>query len=320
MNQWSTEDVDGQEGKKVVITGGSDGIGLSVAKELVRLGSHVIIASDDPAKGQIAVETILHENPAGKVEYEVLDLATSRSISAFVDKLMQEHGVIDTLINNAGIAGVIDRLESSDGHELTWAVNYLGHFSLTAQLFPLLMRSKEPRVVSVSSLDHHQGSIHFEDLDLKNNYDPDRAYSQSKLALLMFARELHRRCEESDINVRSIPVHPGMVRIHIFDKGPILSGKKYHPRQLFESLLIKSFGQGPHTGALPILFAACSIEARSGIYYGPSGFREYWGAPLEAKVSVKAENLLAMERLWIESERLTGIPFNVDQARTIGVH
>lgn len=320
MNHWSVEDIDGQEGKIVIVTGGNDGIGFETAKALAGLGSRVIIAADDQSKGQKAIEKIIEAHSDADVEYEHLDLGSFRSITAFVDRIMQEYGIVDTLINNAGIAGVVDRMESADGHELTFAVNYLGHFSLTAQLFPLLLRSQEPRVVFVSSIEHKTGTIDFSDIEIRNHYSADRAYAQSKLAMLMFARELHRRCEEGDLNVRSIPVHPGIASTHIFDKGPALSGKKYHIPQLIERMLVKRFGQSPEDGALPLLFAACSIEARSGVYYGPSGFNEYWGAPMEAKVSVRAENLLAMEKLWSESEKLTGIRFDVKEARTIGVH
>lgn len=320
MGTWSIEDIDSLEGKTCIITGGTSGIGKEAAKVLTQFGASVIIASDDLAKGQKVLEELKADIPKGNIVFEKLDLGSRASINSFCDRVMQDHPTVDILINNAGLAGIPKRSETIDGHEMIFGVNYLGHFILTAQLFPMIMRSTDPRVIFLSSIEHKEATLNFEDLDYHTGYQSSQSYAQSKLAMLMFAFELHRRCTQTGVQIKSIPVHPGASSTHIFDRGAELTGQGWHPRPMLKSFLIKALGQKPESGALPILFAATSIEARSGIYYGPDGMGELWGSPREAKVALPAENMLAARKLWEESERLSGIRFNVENSRSIGLH
>lgn len=320
MSTWTQKDISSMEGKVVIVTGGNSGIGLETSKELARAGATVIIAANREDKGHAAVAEIKKQYKDAHIFYEKLDLGSLASITSFSNKMMQEHRTIDVLINNAGLSAIQKRMETHDGHELTFGVNYLGHFALTAQLFPLLLRGRDPRIIFVSSLEHHRGKIQFNDIELQKKYSALDAYAQSKLAMLVFALELHRRCLTSGINIKVIPVHPGATNTHIFDKGPRLSGKYLHPIPLVKRFLLKSLGQKAQTGALPLLFAATSIEARSGIYYGPDGPSELWGNPTEVKIAVQAANLHAGEKLWDVSEKLTKINFDVSTSKTIGLH
>lgn len=320
MSSWSKDDMEAMRGKVIVITGATSGIGFEAAKQFAHKEATVIMAADDSEKGQRAIEEIKKLNPKANIFYERLDLASLSSVSSFADRVMQEYSVVDVLINNAGISAVQKRMETSDGHELTFGVNYLGHFYLTTQLFPLLLRGSDPRIVFLSSVVHKQGRMHFDDLELSKNYDASEAYAQSKLAMLLFALELHHRCQEQGLNIKVIPVHPGASQTHIFDKGPHISGSYFHPVAFLKRMMLKTLGQDASKGALPILFAASSIEARSGIYYGPNGPFEMWGSPTEVGYSTQAANLIAREKLWKQSEKLTGINFNVANSKSIGLH
>lgn len=320
MSSWSKDDMGSMKGRIVVITGATSGIGFESAKQFAHKEATVIIAASDSEKGQRAIEEIKKTEKKAKVIFEHLNLASLSSVSSFADRIMQEYPVVDILINNAGISAVQKRMETLDGHELTFGVNYLGHFYLTTQLFPLLLRGTDPRIIFLSSIVHKRGRMHFDDLEFQKNYDASEAYAQSKLAMLLFSLELHHRCQEQGLHVKVIPVHPGASQTHIFDKGPQISGRYFHPVAVLKRIFLKTFGQNASKGALPILFAANSIEARSGIYYGPDGPFEIWGNPTEVGFSTQAANLIARERIWDHSERLTGINFNVASSKSIGLH
>lgn len=320
MSSWTQEDISSMEGKVVIVTGGNSGIGLETSKELIRVGATVIIAANREDKGESAIEEIKALHKEAKVFFEKLDLGSMASVTSFSNRVMQEHPTVDVLINNAGLSAVQKRMETHDGHELTLGVNYLGHFGLTAQLFPLLLRGSDPRIIFVSSLEHRQGEIHFNDIELQKKYSATDAYAQSKLAMLIFALELHRRCLSNGLNVKVIPAHPGAANTHIFDEGPRISGKYLHPVPLIKRFLLKSLGQKAQTGALPLLFAATSVEARSGIYYGPDGPSELWGNPTEVKIALQAANLHAGVRLWDLSEKLIRRNFDVATSKSIGLH
>lgn len=311
MKNWKPEQMKSQVGRIALITGGSSGIGYQTALELARKGARVIIASDDIDKGIAAIKTIADEVPDADIGFEALDLSDLESVRLFAFRMKSMISSLDLLILNAGLASIPKRMESEDGLEMTFATNYLGHFTLTGLLFPLLLQVPDSRVITVSSIDHRFAQIHFEDLQFRKKYDATAAYAQSKLALLLFGLELHRRCREKGLFLKSIPVHPGAVRTHIFDRGPERAGSYYNPEALLKRLSLKTIGQSAQRGAIPVLFAASAKEARSGEYYGPDGFQELWGDhPSAAKLAVQATNLTAARRLWEISEKLSGINFD----------
>lgn len=180
-------------GKLAIITGANSGLGFGLARRLSAAGADVIMAIRNRAKGEAAVEEIRTAVPDAKLTIKALDLSSLASVAALGEQLMADGRPIDLLINNAGVMTPPERVTTADGFELQFGSNHLGHFALTAHLLPLLRAAQRARVVSLSSLAARRGRIHFDDLQFERSYAPMTAYGQSKLAVLMFARELDRR-------------------------------------------------------------------------------------------------------------------------------
>lgn len=303
MKKWTASEIPPQKGRSAVITG-TGGLGYEDALALARAGGDVIIAGRNPQKGNEAVASIRSAVPSAKVSFEVLDLASLDSVQAFGERIAQQRESLDLLINNAGVMVPPTRQQTVDGFELQFATNYLGHFALTAHLIPLLLKGRDPRVISLSSVAARQGQINFADLQSKTSYVPMQAYGQSKIACLMFALELQRRSEAGKWGVESIAAHPGVSRTDLLHNAPgrmSLSG-------LARTYLWFLF-QPAAQGALPTLYAATAPEAEGGAYYGPDQLGETRGYPAPAKVPPQALDQAVAGRLWTESERLAGISF-----------
>ncbi|MCY0987937.1 oxidoreductase [Nannocystis sp. ILAH1] len=300
---WKTSDIPPQKGRLAVVTG-TGGLGLEDALALARAGGEVIIAGRNPQKGADAVAKVLAEVPSATVRFEQVDLASLESVSKFAARLRSQTDKLDLLINNAAVMTPPKRQETSDGFELQFGTNYLGHFALTARLMPLLRNGTSPRVVTLSSVAARDAAIDFDDLHAARSYTPMRAYGQSKLACLMFAFELQRRSEANRWSVASIAAHPGISRTDLLHNAP----GRWSAAGISRTLLWFMF-QPASQGALPTLFAATSPEARAGAYYGPDKMNEMRGSPAPAKVPPQAEDRAAAERLWRVSEQLTGVRF-----------
>jgi NAD(P)-dependent dehydrogenase (short-subunit alcohol dehydrogenase family) len=292
-----------QNGRSAVVTG-TGGLGLENALELARVGCEVIIAGRNPQKGADAVAKVRTATPSASVRFEQVDLSNLESVAGFAARLRQQRETLELLINNAAVMTPPKRAETSDGFELQFSTNYLGHFALTAHLMPLLRKGRNARVVTLSSVAARAGAIDFDDLQAERSYKPMRAYSQSKLACLMFALELQRRSEANRWGVASIAAHPGISRTDLLHNAP----GRWSAAGISRTLLWFMF-QPASQGALPTLFAATSPEARAGVYYGPDRMNEMRGAPALAKVPPQAEDPVAAERLWRISEQLTGVAF-----------
>lgn len=303
VKHWTTDDIPSQRGRTIVVTG-TGGLGFEDALALARAGGDVVIAGRNPAKGAEAVSRIRQISPSATVSFEALDLADLASVAAFGKRLAASREHIDVLINNAGVMTPPKRLTSADGFEMQFATNYLGHFALTAHLLPLLRRSENPRVVSLSSVAARAGAIDFDDLQAATGYKPMPVYSQSKLACLMFAFELQRRSEAAGWGITSIAAHPGVSRTDLLHNAP----GRTSPHGLARSFLWFLF-QPAARGALPTLFAATAPEARGGAYYGPDGMGEIRGHPTQAKAPKAALEAHVATRLWNVSERLAGVSF-----------
>lgn len=303
MSQWTTKNMPDQHGRLAVVTG-TGGLGYEDALALARAGAEVIIAGRNPAKGAEAVTKIRAQTPAATVRFEQLDLANLASIQAFGQRMQAEHRRLDLLINNAAVMTPPNRQLTSDGFELQFGTNYLGHFALTAHLLPLLRNGRSPRVVNVASVAVRSGAINVEDLQSEQSYAPMVAYAQSKLANLMFSFELQRRSAAAKWGISSIAAHPGISRTDLIPNGAgraSLSG-------LMRSWLWFLF-QPAAQGALPTLFAATSPDAKAGAYYGPHRLNETRGFPALAKVPPQANDADVAARLWQLSERLTKLSF-----------
>ncbi|XP_054893488.1 retinol dehydrogenase 12-like [Poeciliopsis prolifica] len=200
------------EGKTAIVTGANTGIGKETAKDLAARGARVILACRDTAKGEQAASDIMREVNGAKVVVRQLDLADTKSICLFAENIYNTEKTLDFLINNAGVA-ICPYAKTMDGYEMQFGVNHLGHFFLTFLLLDLLKHSAPSRVINVSSTVHAMGKIQFDDLNGDKDYHPVRAYAQSKLANVLFTRELAKRTEA--LGVMAFSVDPGMVNTEI---------------------------------------------------------------------------------------------------------
>ncbi len=300
--KWTANDVPSQAGRLAVVTG-TGGLGYETALVLARQGAEVILSGRNEGKGREAIRRITALAPGSSVRFELLDLAAIASVTAFSNRLRAQDRPIDLLINNAGVMTPPYRRTTADGFELQFGTNYLGHFALTAQLLPLLERGRGPRVVEVSSGAHRlRGAIHFDDLQWERNYKPWGAYAQSKLAMLMFALELQRRSDAAGWGLMSNAAHPGFARTELIANGPGADARLTKINNVVRPFLSHSAADG----ALPVLFAATSPEAKGGGYYGPTGPFELIGASGPAVIGSHAKDLGVARKLWEISEDLTG--------------
>jgi NAD(P)-dependent dehydrogenase (short-subunit alcohol dehydrogenase family) len=286
-------------GRLAVVTGATGGLGYEIALGLALGCTDIVLAARDEAKGRAAAGKIRSLAPRALVRFEKLDLANLASITAFASRLAALGRPLDLLVNNAGVMALPMRSITKDGFETQFGTNYLGHFALTGKLLPLLRMSKWPRVVQVSSLAHLCGKIRFDDLQGELRYKPWAAYCQSKLALLLFARELQRKSNTHGWGVLSSAVHPGLARTNLFENGP-------GARSVL-ALLSRFVNQPAADGALPALFAATSAAVEPGGFYGPRGLFGLAGPPAPARISKRAQDEDVAQRLWQMSEQLTGV-------------
>jgi NAD(P)-dependent dehydrogenase (short-subunit alcohol dehydrogenase family) len=306
MIQWTIKDMPAQTARRVVITGATGGLGFETALGLAQGGADVVLTGRNPEKGRLALAAIRARHPSATIRYEHLDLASLDSVAEFAERLKRDQDSLDLLVNNAGVMAPPERASTSDGFELQFGTNYLGHFALTARLMPLLRRQTAPRVVNLSSLAHRGGAIHFNDLQWQHRYKPLAAYGQSKLAMLMFALELQRRSDAQGWHITSLAAHPGFARTDLIANGPGAGGLLAS----FSRLLKPLMSQSAADGALPTLYAATALQAKGGAYYGPAGIYELKGPVAPAFVARQAKDKEAAAELWRISAALTGIDFN----------
>jgi NAD(P)-dependent dehydrogenase (short-subunit alcohol dehydrogenase family) len=301
-------------GRLAVVTGSNSGLGFGLARRLSAAGADVVMAIRNRAKGETAINEIRATVPNASLTIKPLDLASLASVAALGEQLNSDGRPIDILINNAGVMTPPQRDTTTDGFELQFGSNHLGHFALTAHLLPLLRAAEHPRVVSLSSLAARQsGRIHFDDLQFEKSYSAMQAYGQSKLAVLMFARELDRRSKEAGWGIDSNAAHPGLTKTNLQISGP--SRGRATPSTM-ERLYTLSWRLAPFLwqeideGILPALYAATSPQAEGGAYYGPRGIYEAAGGGVTAaKVPARARDDADSRRLWEISERLTGVSY-----------
>ena len=300
---WTAEQIPSQTGRTALITGANSGIGYQAAVELARHGAHVLLGCRNAAKGADALQRLLAEVPGAQAEVVELDMASLASIRSFVGAFATRGGALDLLINNAGVMALPQRELTVDGFERQFGTNHLGHFALTGLLMPQLLAAPAPRVVTVASSAHRNGKMEFDNLQSERKYSPWGAYSASKLANILFARELEKRARAVGSKLVSIPVHPGISMTNIVHNGPGAKGLKMVVLKVVGPLLMQ-----PDTmGALPTLYGATSPTAVGGEYIGPDGFMEFKGAPVVVQPKPQALDEGVAAKLWDVSEQLTGV-------------
>jgi NAD(P)-dependent dehydrogenase (short-subunit alcohol dehydrogenase family) len=296
-SKWTTEDMPNLAGKTAVVTGANSGIGYEMVRALIRKGAMVILACRNKDKGEAAVRQIAQECPGAKAELGLLDLSSLASVRRFAGEFTHRCDRLDILINNAGIMRTPFG-KTADGFELQFGVNHLGHFALTGLLLALIIRTRQARVVTVSSWGHHFGKIDFDNLSPDKGYDAGVAYGQSKLANLLFTYELQRRFRDAGVDAMAAAAHPG------WTAGTNLA---VHWRMV--RLLSLFIGQKPSIGALPALYAATAPDVQGGEYYGPRSWGGIRGYPTKVQSSARSYDMDVAAKLWTISEELTGVRY-----------
>lgn len=297
---WNLQQTPMQTGRIAVVTGANIGLGFETALALAGKGCSVVLACRNVAKAEAAKVSIVARHRDAVVECMQLDLGSLKSVRTFAAAFAAHHKKLDLLINNAGIMIPPFSL-SEDGFESQLAANYLGHFALTGLLLPLIAKTPEARVVSLSSLAHKWSGIRFDDLNFKGGYSAREAYGQSKLACLMFAYELQRRLRKAGYTTLSVAAHPGVSSTNLFQHLPKMA-------LLFAPLMALLF-QSAEGGALPTLYAALGADVNGGDYCGPQSIGEMRGAPVKVGSSRRSRDEAVAARLWSVSEQMTGVRF-----------
>jgi len=308
-DRWTEADVPVQRGRTAVITGANTGLGFETARVLAARGAQVVLACRDLGQAKEAAVRILSGSPAAAEVVPAdlhavrLDLASLASVREAAEEIAAAYGPVDLLINNAGVMMTPFR-RTADGFELQLGVNHLGHFALTGLLLGRMLGREGSRVVTVSSNGHKSGRIDFDDLQSQRRYRRMAAYYQSKLANLMFTYELQRRLAAAQAQTQALAAHPGKARTELI---------RYLPAWMrWEDLVIEQpLGQSAAMGARATLRAAADPAACGGEYYGPGGRGELRGHPRLVASSERARDVEAQQRLWRESERLTGVSYPV---------
>ncbi|MEU3644920.1 oxidoreductase [Lentzea sp. NPDC034063] len=300
--RWSPDDIGDLSGRTALITGANSGIGLETARVLAGHGARVLLAGRSLDKLGAAADSLLAAQPGARLDTLVLDLGSLASIAAAAERLAATE-TIDLLLNNAGVMNVPSRRTTTDGFELTFGTNHLGHFAFTAGVLPALRRAESARVITVSALAAAWPNGKLTDLMSEKRYGAMTAYAKSKRANVVFTQELARRLEGTAMT--AAVVHPGSA----------VTNLQRHSEGLLARAgvaLLRRVAMGsPEGAAWPSLYAATSPEVVNGAYYGPAGTDQTSGAPKQVKLPRGAGDPAEGAGLWHESERLTGIRFTI---------
>jgi NAD(P)-dependent dehydrogenase (short-subunit alcohol dehydrogenase family) len=267
--KWTVQQIPSQTGKTALVTGANSGIGYQAALVLARHGAHVLLACRNAAKGLAALERLKREAPGAAAELVEVDMASLASIRSFATAFAGRGIPLDLLINNAGVMAL------------------------------------PKREVTVASLAHRNGKIDFDNLQSERGYKPLGAYGESKLANILFAKELNRRAWAAHSNLISLAVHPGISMTNIMVNGPGTKNLQAIVLRILAPIII----QPDDAGALLTLYAATSPDAKGGEYIGPDGFQEFKGSPVVVQPRANGLDEAVGKRLWTVSEELTGVVY-----------
>ncbi len=276
------------ENRIILVTGANSGIGKATSMALAEMGAHVVMVSRDAEKGDDARREVITVSRNTKVDLMICDLASLADIRRFADEFLAKYSHLDVLINNAGIY-TDKRSETVDGFEYQFGVNHLGPFLLTDLLLGILKKSSPSRIINVASGAHYGGKIDFSDLHQKNRYSGWKAYSQSKLANILFTYELAHRLTGTGVTVNCL--HPGFVNSRFAENRE--TGEANPMMRVMKPFMIK-----PSQGAETVVYLAASPEVE-----GMTG--KYWAKRKEKASSKASYDLQTAEKLWNISEALT---------------
>ena len=300
---WTPQEIPKLDGKIAVISGANSGIGYYTALELAKHKAIVYLACRSKEKATQAIADLLIDCPSGQFIFIELDVANQKSIDACSKELISKVDHLDILINNAGIMDTPTLQKTVDGFEAQMGTNHFGSFALTAKLMSLLLKSTQPRVVTVSSFLAKQANFTIESLAYTvENYNAKVAYANSKAANQLFAYELHNRASSANSNLLSIAVHPGWSQTNLFRERKSLKG-------LLTQIATKLKAQSAQQGAWPSLYAATSPDIKSGQFYGPNGKNEYKGHPIQLQPPVFVQNKQFQSDFFDYSQQQTNTQF-----------
>jgi len=298
---WTENHMPDQTGRVAIVTGSNSGIGWEAARALASKGATVIMACRSIAAATSAADRIQALKPSGKVVVMPLDLGDLASVRAFAAAFRQDYHRLDLLINNAGVAKP-PYGKTTQGFEQQFGINHLGHFALTGLLLDRLDATPGARIVTVSSLSHRSGIIDFDNLNGERNYNPARAYAQSKLANLLFTYELQRRLVAAGRTTLAAAAHPGWSATNALRHSSMMRS------------LNPIFAQPPKMGVMPTLYAATAPDVQGGEYFGPMTL-ELRGYPKKVVSSPRSHDEAVARRLWTVSEELTQVKYAFAPAR-----
>lgn len=296
-------------GRRALVTGGSDGIGLGIATRLAGAGAEVVLPVRNPAKGEAAVASIRASVPGAAVTLRELDLSSLASVSALGEKLVREGEPIHLLVNNAGVMTPPERQATVDGHELQLGTNHLGHVALVAHLLPLLVAGRA-RVTSQISVAAGRNAMHWDDVNWERSYDGMKAYSQSKIAFGLFGLELDRRSRAAGWGITSNLSHPGIAPTSLLAARPEV-GRSRDTAGVRMIRVLSRLGVLAGTVAsaqLPALLAVTAPDA-GGLLFGPRGPGNLSGAPAEQELYPALRSAEDAARTWDLSQELAGVTF-----------
>jgi NAD(P)-dependent dehydrogenase (short-subunit alcohol dehydrogenase family) len=297
--KWTADAMADQTGRTVLITGANSGLGLRSAEALASHGARVLMGCRNEGRAEAARNQVakLARGPEPVVvRLDLADLASIEAGAAEVDATVER---LDVLLNNAGVMA-IPHARTADGFEMQFGTNHLGHFALTGRLLQALLRAEAPRVVTTASNAHRMGRMRWDDLQFEKRYRKWPVYAQSKLANLLFMRELDRRARDAGTALVSAAAHPGYAATHLQQHSGRLSSA-------FMTLGNRIAAQSDTAGARPQLYAATAPGVEGGDYYGPDGLFESRGHPKKVGSAAAANDMAAAHRLWQLSEELTGV-------------
>lgn len=303
--RWHTKDIPDQAGRTMIVTGANSGLGYESARVLAGKNAHVIMACRSIERGEEARARICAQFPAARLEVMALDLGSLQSAREFAAAFRERFDKLDVLFNNAGLMAP-PKGKTVDGFETQFGVNHLGHFALTGHLLDVLLATPGSRVVSLSSTAAWIGRIRFDDLQWDRGYSRYGAYGQSKLANLLFARELQRRLTAANAQTIAVAAQPGFVITDLQNRavrssGMTLEGGVY-------GIAGPLMSQPVEWGVLPQLYAGLAENAEPGGFYSPARFH-ISGYPRPVRGPRTGLDWEVARRLWEESERLTGVKY-----------
>ena len=311
---WTAAQIPDLTGQTALVTGANSGLGYEISVALAAKGAQVVMACRNVDKGEQAAGLIRSQIPKADLVVKALDLADLASVRRFAADFQQQYSILHILCNNAGIMA-IPRRETADGFEMQFGTNHLGHFALTGLLLPPLLNTAGARVVNVSSGLHERGTINFTDLMGKTTYEKWTAYSQSKLANLLFAYELQRKFAAAGVAAKSMGAHPGYAATNLQSVGPTMEGSWL--ARIGMALGNRLFAQSAASGALPILYAATAPDVNGCDYIGPTGFQGMRGAPGKVRSNAESYDTAIAAKLWAISVELTGVNYHELEARAV---